>query len=96
MKFLMSVKSGVNRVAKKTFCVGMAAVSAVSMLAMSAFAEDSSGVIDTVTSEMTTQLSNVAAKAGVAIAGVIGVGLSIFAVKWLVGVVKSFFSKLAK
>ena len=89
-----------KRVGKKAVCMGMAAMTAVSMLAVSAFAEEpSSGgstVIDSVTSTMQTELTNVASKAGVAIAAIIGVGLSIFAVKWLVGVMKSFFSKLSK
>lgn len=89
-----------KRVGKKAVCMGMAAMTAVSMLAVSAFAEEpSSGgstVIDSVTSTMQTELTSVASKAGVAIAAIIGVGLSIFAVKWLVGVMKSFFSKLAK
>ena len=44
---------------------------------------------------MQTELTNVATKAGIAIAAIIGVGLSIFAVKWVVGVMKKFFSKLA-
>lgn len=95
------VKKFVRKVGKKAVCVGMAAMTAVSMLTVSAFAADgaSSGgstVIDSVTSTMQTELTNVASKAGVAIAAIIGVGLSIFAVKWLVGVMKSFFSKLAK
>ena len=89
-----------KKVGKKAVCMGMAAMTAVSMLAVSAFAEEpSSGgstVIDSVTSTMQTELTNVASKAGVAIAAIIGVGLSIFAVKWIVGVIKSFFSKLAK
>lgn len=94
-------KKFIKKVGKKAVCVGMAAMTAVSMLAVSAFAEEvgSSGgaaVIDSVTSTMQTELTNVASKAGVAIAAIIGVGLSIFAVKWLVGVMKSFFSKLAK
>lgn len=86
-----------ERINKIMYAVPMSAAAAVSAIAMNAFAETAnSGVIDTVTSELTTQLTDVASKAGVAIAGVIGVGLSIFAVKWLVGVVKGFFSKLAR
>lgn len=96
MKFLTSIKNRVSSATKKVVAVACSACMAVSMLAMSAFAEESaSGVYDTVTSSMTTELTSLVSKAGVAIAGVVGVGLVIFGVKWLVGVLKSFFKKLA-
>ena len=96
-------KMFLKKVGKKAFCIVTAAMTAVSMLAVSAFAADGasgtssggSAVIDSVTSTMQTELTNVATKAGIAIAAIIGVGLSIFAVKWVVGVMKKFFSKLA-
>lgn len=97
-------KMFLKKVGKKALCIVTAAMTAVSMLAVSAFAADgasgtSSGgaaVIDSITSSMQTELTNVASKAGIAIAAIIGVGLSIFASKWIVCTLKSFFSKLAK
>lgn len=98
MKFLTAIKNRVSSATKKVAAVALSACMAVSMLAMSAFAESgasASGVYDTVTSSMTSELTSLVSKAGVAIAGVVGVGLVIFGVKWLVGVLKSFFKKLA-
>lgn len=89
MKFFKNLK-------KKIAAVALSAVAAISCMAMAVCAEEtSSGVLDTVTTSMTTQLTELVSKAGVAIAGVVGVGLVIFGIKWLVGVIKSFFKKLA-
>lgn len=95
MKFLNAIKNRVSSATKKVLAVALSACMAVSMLAMSAFAESGSGVYDTVTESMTSELTNLVSKAGTAIAAVVGVGLVIFGVKWLVGVLKSFFKKLA-
>lgn len=54
-----------------------------------------STVLDTVISSMSDQLINLVSKAGVAIAAVVGIGLTIFGAKWLFGVVKEFFLKLS-
>lgn len=99
MNFLKKVKNRISSGAKKVVSIAMGAAVAVSVAAMSAFAETgasggASSVYDTVTSSMTTELTSLVSKAGVAIAGVVGVGLVIFGVKWLVGVLKSFFKKL--
>ena len=97
MNIITKFKNSVSSRAKKIVASVMGACMAVSMLAMSAFAEgaSASGVYDTVTNSMTTELTSLVSKAGVAIAGVVGVGLVIFGVKWLVGVLKGFFKKLA-
>lgn len=80
---------------KKVYASILGAALAVSCMAMNAFASTgSSGVLDTVTSSMTEQLTDLVTKAGVAIAAVVGIGLTIFGVKWLISVLKSFFSKL--
>lgn len=89
------VKKYARKGIAKCMGVALAAVSAVSMLALSAFAEDT-GVIDTVTTSLQTQLTELVTKAGVAIAAIVGIGLVIFGVKWMVGVLKGFFTKLAK
>lgn len=97
MNAITKIKNSVTNRAKKVVVSVMGACMAVSMLAMSAFAEtggSASSVYDTVTNSMTTELTSLVQKAGVAIAGVVGVGLVIFGVKWLVGVLKSFFKKL--
>lgn len=97
MNVITKFKNSVSSRAKKIVASVMGACMAVSMLAMSAFAEEASAssVYDTVTTSMTTELTSLVSKAGVAIAGVVGVGLIIFGVKWLVGVLKGFFKKLA-
>lgn len=98
MNFIKKIKNRISSGAKKVVSIAMGAAIAVSVAAMSAFAEEAGGsassVYDTVTSSMTTELTSLVQKAGVAIAGVVGVGLVIFGVKWLVGVLKSFFKKL--
>lgn len=97
MNMITNFKNSVSSRAKKIVASVMGACMAVSVLAMSAFAEEASasGVYDTVTNSMTTELTSLVSKAGIAIAGVVGVGLVIFGVKWLVGVLKGFFKKLA-
>lgn len=97
MNFIKKFKNRISSGAKKVVSIAMGAAIAVSVAAMSAFAESgtsASSVYDTVTNSMTTELTSLVQKAGVAIAGVVGVGLVIFGVKWLVGVLKSFFKKL--
>lgn len=97
MNAITKIRTSVTNRAKKIVVSVMGACMAVSMLAMSAFAESgtsASSVYDTVTNSMTTELTSLVQKAGIAIAGVVGVGLVIFGVKWLVGVLKSFFKKL--
>lgn len=95
MNFFTNVKNSASNRIKKIVATVAGACMAVSMLAMSAFAEGASSVYDSVTSTLTTELTSLVEKAGVAIAGVVGIGLVIFGVKWLVGVLKSFFKKLA-
>ena len=100
MNFVKKIKNRISSGAKKVVSIAMGAAIAVSVAAMSAFAEGASapgasGVYDTVTNSITTELTSLVSKAGVAIAGVVGVGLVIFGVKWLVGVLKGFFKKLA-
>lgn len=98
MNFLSKVKNTKNKITSKIVSVGMAACAAVTCLAMSAFAEGSAmdSTVDTVVTSMQSNLTTLVEKAAVAIAAIVGIGLTIFAVKWIVGVLKSFFSKLAK
>ena len=89
-----------DKVKRKAVAIGLAVCSTVSCLAMSAFATDgsssASSALDTVTSTMTTELTSLVSKGAIAVAGVVGVGLTIFGIKWLVGTLKSFFSRLSK
>lgn len=82
----------------------VAAVSAVSMAlsgvpinasAASGGGSGSSIDISSVTDSMTSSLSDLVSKVAVACAGVVGAGLTIFGLKWVVKTVKSFFSKIA-
>lgn len=76
----------------------IAAVSALQLMAVNVSAEETgSGVdISTVTSSMTSSLVDLAGKVGVACAGVVGAGLSIFALKWAVGKVMAFFKAIGR
>lgn len=102
MNAITKVKNFKNKLAVKVVSSAVAVCTAVSCMAMSAFATEgssgssSSNAVDTVVTSMQTELTSLVSKAGVAIAAIVGVGLTIFAVKWIVGVLKSFFSKLAK
>ena len=83
-----------NQIVPKT----IGACAAISAAALSVFAEgeSSSGVdISSITSAMTTSLTDLVSKVALACAGVVGVGLTIFGIKWCVRTVKSFFSKIA-
>lgn len=100
MNFLAKVKNVKNKLAVKVMSCAVAVCTAVSCMAMSAFAEGETSTmdstVDTVVSSMQSGLTSLVEKAAVAIAAIVGIGLTIFAVKWIVGVLKSFFSKLAK
>lgn len=70
------------------------AVVAASNATIVSFAEsevDISAVTDTITSS----LSDLVSKAALACAAVVGVGLTIFGIKWVVKTIKGFFSKIA-
>ncbi len=89
-----------NFVIKKAVPLCVSATIAANALAVNAFASEgggSSGLdVDTITSSMQSSLTELVTKAGIACAAVIGVGLSIFAGKWLVTTIKNFFTKVAK
>ena len=71
------------------------AVMALSMMAVTAFADGEGDVIETVTNSMTSELTSLVSKLGTAAAGIVGVGLTIFGIKWAVRNLKSFFNKIA-
>ena len=76
----------------------IAAVSAFELMSVNASAETGASTVDisTVTDSMTSSLVDLAGKVGVACAGVVGAGLTIFAMKWAVGKVMSFFKAIGK
>lgn len=78
---------------KKFLPVSMAVGTAFSALTVSAFAADgNSGVdISSVTDSLKTNLIDLATKAGIACAGVVGAGLTIFGLKWVVKKIMAFF-----
>ena len=83
-----------HRVIPKT----IAAVSALQMTAITASAETGSGSVDisAVTDSMTSTLTDLVSKVALACAGVVGAGLTIFALKWAVGKVISFFKAIGR
>ena len=85
-----------HRVIPKT----IAAVSAaqLAMVSVSADTGGSGSTVDisTVTDSMTSSLVDLAGKVGLACAGVVGAGLTIFAMRWAVGKVMGFFKAIGK
>ena len=82
----------------KAIMTGMTAAMAVNSLALTAFAEEQGSTVDlsSVTSTMTTSLTDLVSKTAVACAAVVGVGLTIFGIKWVVRQIISFFRAIAK
>lgn len=97
----MNVMTKVNEVRdcviKKAVPLSVSAVAAANALMISAFAEgESTGVdISAITDSMTSSLTDLVGKVALACAGVVGVGLTIFGIKWVVRTIKSFFTKIA-
>lgn len=97
----MNVMTKVNEVRdcviKKAVPLSVSAVAACNALMISAFAEgESTGVdISAITDSMTSSLTDLVGKVALACAGVVGVGLTIFGIKWVVRTIKSFFTKIA-
>lgn len=85
-----------HRVIPKT----IAAVSAAQLATVSVSAETggsgSTVDISTVTDSMTSSLVDLAGKVGLACAGVVGAGLTIFAMRWAVIKVMGFFKAIGK
>lgn len=99
MNFIAKVKENGTKVGKKVLAAVCSASLAASAMAVNVFAsEGGSGGLDTskITDEMKSSLTSLVETAGIACAAVIGVGLSIFAGKWLVTTIKNFFMKVAK
>lgn len=100
MNFSAKVKDVRDCVIKKAVPVTVAVAGTANALMISAFAngEGTSGGLDTsaITTSMQSSLTDLVSKAGIACAAVIGIGLSIFAGKWLVTTIKNFFTKVAK
>lgn len=98
----MNVMTKVNEVRdcviKKAVPLSISAVAAANALMISAFAEEAgSSTVDisAVTDAMTTSLTDLVGKAALACAGVVGVGLTIFGLGWVVKTIKKFFNKIA-
>ncbi len=98
----MNVMTKVNEVRdcviKKAVPLSISAVAAANALMVSAFAEEagtSTVDISAVTDSMTSSLSDLVSKTALACAGIVGVGLTIFGLKWVVRQLKSFFAKIA-
>lgn len=100
MNLSAKVKDVRDCVIKKAVPVTVAVAGTANALMISAFAngEGTSSGLDTsaITTSMQSSLTDLVSKAGIACAAVIGIGLSIFAGKWLVTTIKNFFTKVAK
>lgn len=89
-----------HRIVPKLVSVSAAATTAMTCAAIGASAETASGSgnsvdISSVTDAMTSSLTDLVGKVAVGCAAVVGVGLTIFGIKWCVKTVKSFFSRIA-
>ena len=93
-KFVLKARDGFI---KKFVPVSMAVGTACSALAVSVSAAEgesgSSSTVDisSVTTSLTSNLVDLATKAGVACAAVVGAGLTIFGIKWVVKKIMGFF-----
>lgn len=89
-KFVLKARDGF---VKKFVPVSMAVGTACSALMVSASAaEGGSGVdISAVTDSLSSNLSDLASKAAVACGAVVGAGLTIFGLKWVVRKIIGFF-----
>lgn len=101
MNLSTKVKDAHNCVIKKAVPFIVAVSASMNALTLSAFASGDGGGgsgLDTsaITTSMQSSLTDLVSKAGIACAAVIGIGLSIFAGKWLVTTIKNFFTKVAK
>lgn len=88
-----------HRVIPKTIAaVSAAQLAIVSVSAETGEAGGSGSTVDisTVTNSMTSSLVDLAGKVGIACAGVVGAGLTIFAMRWAVGKVMGFFKAIGK
>lgn len=79
----------------------MGAAAACQLAVITAFAEDvpsSSSTVDisSVTDTITSNLTSLVGKVGIACAGVVAAGLTIFGLKWAVTKVMSFFKAIGK
>lgn len=76
----------------------MGAVTALTVCAVPASAEETASTVDisSVTTSMTSELTSLVGKVGVACAGVVGAGLTIFGLKWAVTKVMAFFKAIGK
>lgn len=78
---------------KKFVPISMAVGTACSALMVSASAEEASSGVDisAVTTSLQSNLADLASKAAVACAAVVGAGLTIFGLKWVVRKIIGFF-----
>lgn len=95
MKLFAKIKS--SKAFKKTVAVIASAALAVSAMAVNVFANSGTGGgsssvdISSVTDSLQSNLIDLATKAGVACAAVVGAGLTIFGIKWVVKKIMGFF-----
>lgn len=90
-KYVLKARDGF---VKKFVPVSMAVGTACTALAVSVSATGDSGSsvdISSVTTSLQTNLVDLATKAGIACAAVVGAGLTIFGIKWVVKKVMGFF-----
>jgi len=98
----MNVMTKVNEVRdcviKKAVPLSISAVAAANALLMTVSAEEAGGSsvdFSAVTDTLTSSLTDLVGKAMLVCAGVVGAGLSIFGLKWVIKTVKGFFNKIA-
>lgn len=92
-KFVLKARDGfVNKFVPFSMAVGTACSAlAVSVSAVEGEGGGSSVDISSVTTSLQTNLVDLATKAGIACAAVVGAGLTIFGIKWVVKKVMGFF-----
>lgn len=87
-----------HKIVPKSIAAVTSATAAFATVAVGASAAEGESSVDltAVTESLTTSLKDLVSKAAVACAAVVGVALTIYGIKWLVNVVRNFFSSVAK
>lgn len=93
-KVITKLKSSGSKALKKVVFTVCTAAFALSAMAVNVFAEESASSsvdISAVTTSLTSNLTDLATKAGIACGAVVGAGLTIFGLKWVVRKIMGFF-----
>lgn len=95
MKLITKAKEVFGKTAVKAGTMSIAVIAAMQAVAVNAFAADEATVdISSVTTAMTSSLTDLVGKVAIGCAAVVGAGLTIFGIQFAVKKIRGFFVKL--